>query len=273
MVLNRLSDELHDGSFLLSAGFHDSQHDFHEAVAAFALSSKTQFAPDDSVTQTPLSVVVRGRDFRIPEKSPQMIAMLIQLFAHPMRSGAEASQQKRFHFLADRPKVSSERLMLDRSIATAGVFREQLLRFTHQIVTEAFELMVIRIDQCLKITVQMSPAPLQNSVLEIHLRPIAIDAAGEVQSNGFGQHGRFSSRTQHEHGVSGGHERPQPRLHSTASEWCFIDRKVRLIGQRLSKFIVAVFEHCCRAVFQFTHMTGTARYLTNIGAECRCLAT
>jgi hypothetical protein len=48
--------------------------------------------------------------------------------------------------------------MPDRSVAAFGVLGEQFPRFPHQIVTEAFELIVVRIDQRLKVSLQVARA-------------------------------------------------------------------------------------------------------------------
>jgi hypothetical protein len=101
--------------------------------------------------------------------------------------------------MADRPKVSFERAVSDRAVATPGVFAKQLFRFSHQIVAQTPNLFVIGIDHRLEVAFQMSPAPLQNAVLKVHPRSIAVDAAGEFDSDRRRQHDRLASRSEHEH--------------------------------------------------------------------------
>ena len=105
-------------------------------------------------------------------------------------------------------------------------------------MSETLELVVARINQCLKVSRQMCPAPLQGVVLEVHLRPVAVDAARKVGSDGLGEYNRFASRTQHKHRKTRGHERPEPRLETAAFERRFIDRQVRLIGQDSGEFVI-----------------------------------
>ena len=75
-------DEVDDGSFLLAAGFDDGEHGFDVTVASFALGAETQFSPDDSVTQAAFGSVVGRFDVRVFEKRPQVVSVVVQLFAH-----------------------------------------------------------------------------------------------------------------------------------------------------------------------------------------------
>ncbi len=119
----------------------------------------------------------------------------------------------------------------------------------------------------------MGPAPLQDFVLKVHLRPIAVDAAGKVDPQRRCQHDRFASRSQDEYGEAGRHERPQPRFDGTTFEGGFINGQVRLFRQSLDKFIVNWFERGRRASFQMTDVAGAARHLADVAAEHRRLAT
>ena len=123
-----LDDELENAAALFSAGFDDGQHRFDEAAATFALSAETQLAPDHSVTQAAFARIVGRLDF-----------------------------------LANWLQVAAKSRVLDRSAAASGVLDEQLLRFSHQIVTKAFELVVTRIDQCLPMLVGNRGTPQRAS--------------------------------------------------------------------------------------------------------------
>ena len=75
-------------------------------------------------------------------------------------------------------------------------------------------------------------------MLEVHLRPVAVDAAVEVGSDGFGEHDRFARRAQHKHRKTRGDERPQPRLETAAFERRFVDRQVLLIRKNPGEFVI-----------------------------------
>ena len=136
--------------------------------------------------------------------------MFVQRPAHAVRSRTEPAQQKRFHSLTDGAKISFERFMSDRTVATLCVFSEQSFRVTHQVLPEAFELRVGRINQRLKIVFHVVPAPLQDLVLKGHPGAITIDAAGEFAANHFAQHDGLACGPQNEDGEAGRDERPQP---------------------------------------------------------------
>ena len=148
-----LCHEFQDTFTLLSAGLDDGQHCFNESVAAFTLCAETQLAPNHSVTQAAFTGIVGRLDFRVAKKRPQVLFVIVEFLTHPTRSRPESAQQVAFHFLADWLQITAKSRMLDRAIPASGVLDEQLLRLSHQIVTEAFELVVTRIDQCLPLFV------------------------------------------------------------------------------------------------------------------------
>ena len=84
----------------------------------------------------------------------------------------------------------------------------------------------------------MCPAPLQPLILEVHLRPVAVNATFEIGTDCLCEHNRFARRAQHKHRKTRGDERPQPRLETAAFERRFIDRQVRLIGQDSGEFVI-----------------------------------
>ena len=147
-----LGDEPEHALALLLAGFDDCQHRFDEAVAAVALGAETQLTPDHSVTQAAFTCVVGRLDFRIGQKRPQVLFVIVEFFAHAARGGAESAQQQAFHVLADRLKVAAKSGMPDRAVAALSILGEQLFGLSHQIVSETFELIVARINQRLEVS-------------------------------------------------------------------------------------------------------------------------
>jgi hypothetical protein len=51
---------------------------------------------------------------------------------------------------------------------------EQFLRRTHQVESQTFDLMVRVVDECLKVALQMRPAPLQPPLVPVHFRSVAV---------------------------------------------------------------------------------------------------
>ena len=101
-VAECLGDEFEHALALLSAGFDDRQQRLYEAVAAFALGAETQLAPDHDVTQAAFACVVGRLDFRVAQKCPQMLFMIVEFLTHSVRTGSETAQQQAFHALANR---------------------------------------------------------------------------------------------------------------------------------------------------------------------------
>ena len=265
MAFDGVPEELSYEVFSLRTGFNDGQHVFDEAVSSFTASLEVQCTPDHSVTKAAFATVVCGCHVRIFQESP------IDAYAvrtHAVRSCAEPAQQKRFHSLADGAKISFERFMSGRAVVTHCVFSEQSFRVTHQVVPEAFELRVGRINQRLKIVFQVVPAPLQDLVLIGHPGAIAIDADGEFAANQFGQHDGLACGPQNEDGEAGRDERLQPCFRQAAAEGGFIDPRIRLTRQCLGKLLVNGLEHRGCLLFECADMRGATRYLTDVAAAC-----
>ena len=77
-----------------------------------------------------------------------------------------------------------------------------------------------------------------NLMLEVHLRPVAVDRPVEVGSDGFGEHEGFASRPQHKHRKIRRDERPEPRSQAAAFEGRFVDSEIRLIRQDSGEFVI-----------------------------------
>ena len=273
LILNGVLDEFDNRAVLVAAGFDDCEHRFHVPVATCTLGAEAQFSPDHAVTQASLSSVIGRFNFGITQERPQVIVVSEQLLARPTCGRSDAAQQVLFHFLADRTQISLQCRVLDRPVAAPGILGEQLSCFPHQVMTQTFELIVIRIDQFLEIAFQVRPAPLQGVELKIHFRAIAVDAARELVTDRFTQHDRFAGRSDNEHSEACCHKRPQPRFHATPFERRLIDRKVRLLGKCCGKLLVIVFQGCCGSCFELADVTSTAGHVADLSAEERRLAS
>ena len=143
-------DVLEDVAALLAAGLGDGQQGLDESASGGALRAEAQFPPDDGVTQAPLGGVVRRFDAIDIQKRPQPVAMAVQLPAHASQTpivAAQTAQQQALHLVAERCRNPFQAAAGDRSIAAARPLPEQLFRRPHQVVAQAFHLVVGVVDQ------------------------------------------------------------------------------------------------------------------------------
>ncbi len=87
------------------------------------------------------------------------------------------------YFATDRRHPTFHRGTTDFTVVKVGPVFEQFARRAAQVVAEPFGLTVAFVNQRLKITFQMGPAPLQTVDAPVHLRPIthhdAVECVGQ----------------------------------------------------------------------------------------------
>src|SRR6516162_8453262 len=86
-----------------------------------------------------------------------------------------ATQQLAFYLGADRLHLLDTFRPTQRAIPNFLPQGEQLLGRTHQVTAQATSRVAATVDQPLKISFQMRPAPLQPSERPIHPRTVAMD--------------------------------------------------------------------------------------------------
>ena len=240
-----IGDEREYAAVLLTAGFDDREQRFHEPAAGGALGAEREFPPDHRVTQRPLRRVVRRFDSGHIQERPQPLAMVMQLPAHAGQSRVTAevaAQQQAVDLAADRLHQTLESAAGDRPVpATRPVMKQGLCR-SHQVVPQAFHLVILVVDQGLKIAFEMRPAPLQAAAPPIHLGPVATHDSGEGLAQEFADGCCRATATEGEHREGSGHERPQPTFDRAFFRGRFVTIELRLGRQRGDEFRICRLE-------------------------------
>ena len=264
-----LRDELEDVAVLLAAGFDGGQQRFHEAAAGSALRPERELPPDHGVTERPLRRVVRRFDAVHFQERPQPVAMVTQFPAHAVRGGAEAAQQQAVDLVADRLHQTLEAPPREGPIPAARPVPEEGFGRSHQVMAQAFDLVIIAVNQRLKVSLQMSPAPLQAAALPVHFRPVAADDAGEGLAQQFAEGRGGAAAAEGEHGEAAGDEGPQPALHRAFLRRRFIAVELRLSRQRRDQFRVRWLQRARDDRLLFDRQRGAAGDVQNRRDEQR----
>ena len=236
--LDGLGDELEHIPLLLAAGFDGGQQGLDEAAAGGALGAEREFPPDHGVTQRPLRRIVRRLDIVNFQKRPQPVAMVTQFPAHAVRGGAEAAQQQAVDLVADWFHQVLEAAAGEGPVATARPVAEEGFGGPHQVMAQPFDLVIGVVDQGLKVSFQMGPAPLQATALPIHFRPVAAHHAGEGRPQQFADGRRGAAAAEGEHREAVRNERPQPAFHQAFLRGRFVAVELRLMGQLNDEFCI-----------------------------------
>lgn len=202
-------------ALLLTAGLYDSEHRLDEATAICALSTKGQLAPDHGMAQGTLTGVVGGFDPLMTDQHPEPLTMLVQLLAHTHErrvASLDTAQQQTLHLAADRGHATDKSSTTDRAMATVAPVLEQFVGHPAEVISEAFGLIVSAVNQSLKITLQMNPAPLDASCSPMHRGPVTSHNAAERIGHQLINRGRSAGRTYGEHGEHASHRGRRPSL-------------------------------------------------------------
>ena len=241
MCLDGLGEVVEGGPVLLATGLDDCQHRFDKTAAVIALCAKRKLAPNDTVTKGPLAAVVRGFDPVVFHVGPEPLAMIVQLLAHadqPRVATKHAAQQQGVDLGPDRYHQALESHAGDSPVAITSPERKHLPRRPHQIVAQTLHLLVLVVDQGLKVAFQMSPAPLQSAALPVHFRPIAIHDPCKRRGQQIVQDRRGPGRTQGKDREGLGHERPQPGFRTLLFRGRLVDTQLFLRRQLRRQFLI-----------------------------------
>lgn len=229
VVLDGPGDVVDHGEVLLAAGFDGGQQGFDKPASLFALGAETQLSPDDRMTQAAFRRVIGRLDALHLKKCPQPFTVIEKLTTHPIHGSAMTAQQQRIHFLADRRHRLLKLLPRQCSVPAAGPRLKQFVGRPHEIVSKAFNLVIGMVDQRLKVSLQVSPAPLQPPALPVHLCPVAAHHAGELLPQQLCDGCGRTTAADGEHGEGLCHKCPQPgfRVRLLRGRFVAVQRRLR----------------------------------------------
>src|SRR5258707_12911402 len=118
-------------------------------------------------------------------------------------------------------------------------------------MSQPTHLRIVMVDERLKVSLQVSPAPLQSTGSPVHLGPVAVDDAPEMVSQQLRQRGSFATGKDRKHSKPRGHRRPQPSFLVALPGWRFVHVQLRFAAQRLLQLFIWLFERCGNLVLHF----------------------
>lgn len=127
--------------------------------------------------------------------------------------------------------------------------------------------MIGMVDESLKISFQMCPAPLRAAHAPIHFRPVAIHDASEGVCEQFLKDCRGPSGSQRENRICACDECPQPRFELSLFRRRFVDSQHRFARQLGRQFVIDRRQRGHRLILQLDHPARRTRLIQYLFQE------
>ena len=199
-----------------------------------------------------------------------MLAAIVQLVTKTdqLRVATElTAQQQPSNLFANRTDVALERAPLDFAGFVLTPVLEQLPVLSHQVVPHSFDLTIGRINQFLKVSLQVSPTPLKPLPVQVHLGAITVQDDPLVISHQSQQRLATSIGEDSKHREHGGDRHPQPRFLLFLFGGRLIDVELFLLGQFAAEFFIGNRHGLTDQVLDFDGPSRTAGDIQQIAQE------